>query len=143
MTTLKHSITAALGFLAIGLVAATPVSAGALSAAQPAVRGDQNADLHLTGGGSWREEGHYRGKKHYRGDRFGGHDDHYFRGHKKKKFKRAYRSGYEEGYYEGRRDGKFSRRGFSRYDGYGNRYRGRHQDHRGGHIRTPGFYFRF
>lgn len=145
MTKSRLSIAAALGFLAAGLVAIVPASAGSLNVVKPAVKVGQSADLHLVDQGSWHKKKHF--KKHYRGDQLRGHGDRYYRGHKKKKFKRAYRNGYDDGYYDGSRDGGYYKRGYSRYDDHNPRYR-RHHHNRGhrygsGYIRTPGFYFRF
>lgn len=141
MTKIRISFAAALGFLAAGLVAAAPASAGSLNVAKPTVTADRHADLHHVDRGSWKKKKYFKSKKHRRGSHYygGNHYDDYYRYGKKKKHRRAYRKGYDQGYYEGRRSGY--------YDGHRPRYRsrGRHHRHRfgSGFIKTPGFYFRF
>ena len=149
MTGMRPTFIAAIGFLAAGLLAAVPASAGSLKVAKPAVTIERAADLHLVDRGSWHKKRKF--KKHFRDydDYYRGHD---FKRHKKKRLKRAYRRGFDEGYYEGRYG-----RGYRDYGRYyeGPRYRRygkRHHHHRGyrggyrfgnGYIKTPGIYFRF
>jgi hypothetical protein len=140
MTKSNLSFAAALGFMAAGLMAAAPASAGPLNVLKPVVEPSQAGDLHLADG-DWHDRSRF---KHFRSDRFGGHDDHYFKSYKKKKYKRAFRNGYDEGYYDGRRDGGYYKRGYSRFDDHrGYRHRHGQRYGSGGYVRTPGFYFRF
>ena len=141
-------------FVAGLLVVPAPSSANTFGSAKSPILSAQQGDLHLTDGGSWKKKKSFKRKKHYRGDRYyGAFDNHKYRGHKKKKYRRAYRygynNGYDDGYYDGRRDRRYYGGGYySRHYGFGNRFRGRGYSHRGhrygsGYIRTPGFYFRF
>jgi hypothetical protein len=160
MTKRPISFAAALGFLAVGLVAAVPATAGSLSTAKPTVTADRHADLYLVDRGSWKKKHYFKNKKryfknkkhyfepreHYRGDHYyGEHDDRYYKHRKrKKKFRNAYRHGYDRGYHEGRRDSYYDR---DYYYGKRPHYRKRGHHHRdrygNGYIKAPGFYFRF